>query len=253
MGFMLLDGKSAIIYGAGGAIGSAVARAYVREGATVHLTGRTMAPIETLAAELRAAGGTVHIAQVDALDEAQVDAHADEVAARGPIDVSFNLITHNDVQGTPLVQMSVDDFLSPVVTAARTMFLTTRAAARHMIAQRSGVILMFGGDGDPPARYHIGGLQVAFAGLEALRRNLSAELGGYGVRVLTLQTGGIPESIDADPAFRAEIEEHTKAGTLLGRATTLADVGNVAAFAASDLAASMTATQLNITAGAVVD
>lgn len=127
---MLLDGKNAIIYGAGGSIGGAVARAFVREGATVHLTGRTMAPIEALAAQLRDSGGTVHTAQVDALDEAQVDAHADEVTAAGGIDVSLNVISHNDVQGTALVRMPVDDFLSPVLTATRTMFLTARAAGR---------------------------------------------------------------------------------------------------------------------------
>jgi 3-oxoacyl-[acyl-carrier protein] reductase len=249
---MLLKGKNTIIYGAGG-IGSAVARAFAREGAHVHLAGRTPARLEQVAAELRAEGGTVDTAQVDALEESEVDTHADRVAAGfGSVDVSFNLISYDDVQGTPLAEMPLADFERPIHNAVRTMFLTTRAAARHMIRQRSGVILMFGGYGDPPRGYHIGGFQVALGALETLRRQLAAELGGYGIRVLALQTGGIAETIPADAGMDA-IAAGIANATLLGRAATLADVGNVAAFAASDWAASMTATALNITAGTTVD
>jgi NAD(P)-dependent dehydrogenase (short-subunit alcohol dehydrogenase family) len=132
------------------------------------------------------------------------------------------------------------------------MFVTARAAARHMIRQRSGVILAFGGYGDPPRGWNLGGLQVAFQAQEALRRNLAAELGPQGIRVLTLQTSGIPESI-ADPQTRERIGPSIAATTLLGRAATLADVANAAVFAASDHAAAMTGTKLNITAGTFVD
>ena len=143
---MLLEAKNAVIYGGGGSIGGAVARAFAREGARVFLTGRTIDKLEAVAADIRSAGGTAQVAQVDALDEAAVDAHADAVAAEaGSIDISFNLISHGDVQGTPLAEMSPEDFARPVETAVRTMFLTARAAARHMIRQQSGVILVFGG------------------------------------------------------------------------------------------------------------
>lgn len=96
---MLLDGKRAVIYGGGGAIGGAVARAFGREGAHVFLAGRTLATLEAVAADIRAAGGTADCAVVDALDEAAVDAHADAI---GPLDVSLNVIDYGDVQGTPL-------------------------------------------------------------------------------------------------------------------------------------------------------
>lgn len=249
---MLLQGKNAVIYGAGGAIGGAVARAFAREGARVHLTGRTMNSLDKAAAEIRAAGGLAETAQVDALDDRAVDEHADAVAASaGSIDISFNLISHGDVQGTPLAEMSLGDFERPVTTAVRTTFLTSRAAARHMIRQRSGVILMFGGYGDPRPR--LGGLQVAFGALESLRRALACELGPYGIRVLTLQTGGVPESLPEDFAARQAVTDDIEGRTMLGRAATLADVGNVAAFAASDHARSMTATALNITCGSVVN
>ena len=248
---MLLDGKNAVIYGAGGSIGGAVARAFAREGAHVHLTGRTLASLDAVAEQIRSAGGVADTARVDALDEQAVDEHLDAVAAQaGSVDISMNVISHGDVQGTPLAEMALADFERPVVTAVRTMFLTTRAAARHMMRQRSGVILMFGGYGDPLPR--LGGLQVAFGALESLRRNLACELGPYGVRVLVLQTGGIPETIPDDLEGRQAIIDDIVGRTMLGRAATLADVGNVAAFAASDRAAAITASAINITCGSVV-
>lgn len=248
---MLLEGKNAVVYGGGGAIGGAVARAFAREGATVHLAGRTAAPLDAVAGEIRAAGGAAQTARLDALDEAAVFAHADAVARAGGLDISINVISHGVVQGTPLAEMAFDDFERPVRTALRSTFLTAQAAARHMIRQRSGVILMFGGYGDPAPR--VGGLQVAFGALESLRRGLACELGPSGIRVLTLQTGGIPETLPEEFAGRQAITEDIEGRTMLGRAAALADVGHVAAFAASDYARSMTATALNITCGSVVD
>ena len=251
---LLLESKNAVIYGGGGAIGAAVARAFAREGAKVHLAGRTLERLEAVAGTIRSAGGVASTARVDALDERAVDEHADAVAAdAGGIDISFNLISHGDVQGTPLAEMRLEDFERPVVTAVRTMFLTSRAAARHMIRQGSGVILAFGGDGDPPPCYHLGGLQVAFSAMEALRRNLASELGPHGIRVLTLRTGGVPETLPEGFDGRQAIVNDIEGNTMLKRAATLDDVGNVAAFAASDHARTMTATALNISCGAIVD
>jgi NAD(P)-dependent dehydrogenase (short-subunit alcohol dehydrogenase family) len=249
---VLLEGKNAVIYGAGGSIGGAVARAFAREGATVHLAGRTQASLDAVAEQITGAGGRAETALLDALDEAAVDEHADAVVARaGSFDISFNLITFGDVQGTPLVEMPLADYEQPVRNVVRTTFLTARAAARHMIRQGSGVILFFGGYGDPAP--NLGGLQVAFGAVEAFRRSLACELGPHGIRVVTLQTGGIPESIpDGIDGMEAVIAEMV-GKTMLGRAATLDDVGNVAAFAASDHARSMTATALNITCGTEVD
>jgi NAD(P)-dependent dehydrogenase (short-subunit alcohol dehydrogenase family) len=249
---MLLQGKSAIVYGGGGAVGGAVSRAFAREGARVFLAGRTAASLEAVANAIRGAGGAAETAVLDALDERAVDAHADAVAAAaGGIDVSFCLVSQGDVQGTPLAEMTVADLMSPVETTVRAMFITARAAARHMMRQRSGVILAFGGYGDPTPG--VGGLQVAFGAAEALRRGLARELAASGIRVLTIQTGGIPESIPPDMEGAEAITEQLVGATMLGRTATLEDVGNVAAFAASDLARSMTATKLNITCGSEVD
>lgn len=251
---MLLEDKNAVIYGGGGAIGSAVARAFAREGATVFLAGRTRGKLDEVADGIRSAGGAAETAQVDALDEKAVDAHADSVAAEaGGIDISFNLITHGDAQGTPMVEMSLEDYVRPVVTAVSTIFLTARAAARHMIPRRSGVILIFGGSGPPLRGYNLGGLQVAFEALESMRRQLASELGPHGVRAVTLRTGGVPETIPEGFEGRERIVGDIEKMTMIGRAATIEDVGNVAAFVASDRARSMTAATANISCGALVD
>lgn len=253
---MLLEGKTAVIYGGGGSIGGATARAFAREGARVFLAGRTRSTLEAVAEEIRAAGGAAQTAEVDALDEGSVDRHADAVAREaGGIDISFNVITHPHRHGTPLAEMEVDEFLAPVVTASKTTFITARAAARHMIPKRSGVILAFGGPSDrsaPMRDYYLGGTQVAFDAIETMRRQLSVELGPHGIRFVTLATGGVPESI---PEFegRDSIVEDIAAQTLLGRPATLEDIGNAAVLAASDWARTMTAATLNVSCGALID
>ncbi|GAA2869015.1 SDR family NAD(P)-dependent oxidoreductase [Nonomuraea rubra] len=245
---MLLENKVAVVHGAGGSIGGAAARAFAREGARVFLAGRTRDKLDELAAGLPAAETAV----VDALDEAAVDAFTGSVAERaGRIDVCFNAIGIQDVQ-RPLGEISAAEFLRPIEVATRTQFLTTRAAVRHMAPRGGGVILMFGGGG-PQTQPGLGGLKVALDAMESMRRQWAAEYGPYGIRVLTLVTGGIPESLPDSVGAKDRIAAAIAGGSLLKRAATLADVGNVAAFAASDLAASMTSATLNISCGAIVD
>jgi NAD(P)-dependent dehydrogenase (short-subunit alcohol dehydrogenase family) len=250
---MSLEQKNAVIYGGGGNIGGAVARAFAREGASVHLAGRTLPKLERVAEEVRGRGGTATVAEVDALDEGAVDAHADEVVRdHGTLDISMNLISTGDVQGTPLVEMDLADFERPIHNAMRSTYLTARAAGRHMIRQGSGVILMFGGEGDPVRDYNIGGFQISLTAVEALRKQLASELGRHGIRVVSLLTGGVLDSIPADFEGRDALVESLVAPTLLGRGATLDDVGNVAAFAASDRARTITASAINITCGAII-
>jgi 3-oxoacyl-[acyl-carrier protein] reductase len=248
---MLLEGKTAVVYGGGGSIGSGVARAFAREGARVYLAGRTRAKLERVAEQIRADGGTAKTDEVDALDAAAVDRHAEAVAAdAGSLDVSFNLITHPYTFGTPLAEMEADDFMAPIETATRSTFVTARAAARHMIPQGSGVILIFGGSGGTTRGFFAGGTVVAFEAMESMRRQLSAELGPHGIRVVTLRTNGIPESLpDGSEVTGSSMAEES----MLGRAATLEDVGHSAAFAASDRARTITAAVINISAGALVD
>lgn len=248
----MLENKVGVIYGAGGSIGGAVARAFAREGARVFLAGRTEAKLAELADEIRSDGGVADIDVVDALEERAVDGYVDAVVERaGYIDISFNVIGYRDVQ-EPLMEISVEDVARPIATAMRTQFLTTRAAARHMIGRGSGVIMAFGGSG-PQTLPGLGGFKVALDAIEGLRRQWACELGRHGIRVVTLKTGGVPESIpDAFPG-REEIASALRRATLLNRVATLADVGNVAAFVASERARTITSTEVNISCGAIVD
>jgi 3-oxoacyl-[acyl-carrier protein] reductase len=248
---MLLENKVAVIYGAGGSIGGAVARAFAREGARVFLAGRTKAKLDKAAEEIRSNGGAVETKALDALDEQAVDQYVDDVVQQaGRLDISFNVIGYSDVQKL-LLEIPVEDFLQPITNAMRTQFLTTRAAARHMVRSGSGVILHFGGGG-PQTQPGLGGFKVALDAIEGLRRQWAVELGSQGIRVVTLKTGGIPESIP-DPKEREYIVANLLPGTLLNQTATLADVGNVAAFVASDQARTMTSTEVNISCGAIVD
>jgi NAD(P)-dependent dehydrogenase (short-subunit alcohol dehydrogenase family) len=233
-------------------VGGAVARAFAREGAQVFLAGRTLATLDQVAAEIRSKGGVAHTAVVDALDEQAVDDFVDAVIERaGQIDVSFNLIAYGDVQ-KPLMEITIDDFLQPITTAMRSHFLTARAAARHMAARGSGVILAFGGSG-PHTLPGLGGFKIALDALEGLRRQWACELGRHGIRVVTLKTGGIPETLPADVPNRERIIEGIEHAALLNHAATLADVGRVAAFVASDYARTMTAADVNISCGSIMD
>ena len=243
---MLLANKTAIVYGAAGAIGSAVARAYAREGAEVHLAGRTEVTLVRTAERIRQDGGVAHVAQLDVLDEAAVQQHADAVAARGGIDICFNATSNDDVQGSALTDMPFDEFMRPVTKSVTAHFIVATTVARHMAA-RGGVILVMAGGRE--AIPELGGSHVAWSALAGLCRQLAAELGPSGIRVSWLLSPGSPGSEDQDPAPGAS----TTTGLLLARRPSYDDVANIAAFAASEWARTMTATELNFTAGAVVD
>ena len=241
---MLLDHKTAIVYGAGGAIGSAVARAYAREGAGVHLAGRTVATLEEVAERIRRDGGAAHVARVDVLDRAAVEQHAAAVAASAGIDICFNATSNDDVQGMPLLAMPFEDFLRPVTKAVTAHFNIATAAGRHMTRRGRGVILvMAGGRESIP---WLGGSHVAWAALAGLCRQLAAEFGPHGVRVSWLLSPGSPDDDGTAPA-------PDTTGLLAGHLPSYDEVANIAAFAASDWARTITASEINFTGGAVVD
>jgi NAD(P)-dependent dehydrogenase (short-subunit alcohol dehydrogenase family) len=259
---LLLEGKNAVIYGAGGHVGGAVSRAFAREGANVFLAGRTPARLDAVANDISAGGGRAQTARVDATDERSVKDHiAEVVKLAGGVDISFNAVGMDDVQGTPLIEMSVEDFSRPITTAARTQFLTAKAVAPHMIDKRSGVIIMITAT---PARLgfpRVGGFGTACAAVEGFARTLAAELGPEGVRVVCLRSAGSPESIEdtldahatAAQMTRDEFVDQLKEMTLLKRLPSLADVGNVAVVMASDYTGSMTGAVANMSCGELLD
>ena len=148
---------------------------------------------------------------LDALDEAAVDAHVADVAARhGSLDISFNLIARGDVQGIPLVDMTADDLLRAVDTGLRSNFITARAAARHMAAQGSGVILHLNSASGAGAMPGMGSTGPADAAIEAFMRYLAAETGPSGVRVCGIWTAGVAESLTQDKIAPSPARTHRR-------------------------------------------
>src|SRR2546425_12146832 len=229
---MLLEEKVAVIYG-GGPLSGAVAGPFAREGARIFLAGRSAAKLEAIAHEIRSRGGAVVTAVVDALDQGAVDRFVDMVVdGAGAVDISFNLISLGDVQ-RPLREISVEDFLQPILTAMRSHFVTTWAAARHMIPRESGVILAFGGGG-PQTLPGLGGFKIALDALEGLRRQWAIELGPHGIRVVTIKTGGIAETLPDDIHGRDEIIARLRQAALRPWTAHPKDLRNGAAVVGAD-------------------
>ncbi len=248
---MLLENKNAIVYGAAGSIGGAVACAFAREGARVFLAGRTLATLDEVAARIRAGGGAAETAGVDAMDKAAVDAHAGLVAkTAGSVDVSFNAVAVDVVQNIALTEIGLDDFLAPVTGICRTNFLTATAAARHMTAQGSGVIVMLTASSAKESRHQMGGFSLANAAVEALVRSLAGEIGRHGVRVAGIRSNFTPETY---PGVKDEDLGPLLKDTLLGRLPRLAELAGTAVYLASDAAGAVTGAMVNCTCGAIID
>ncbi|MFC9999416.1 SDR family NAD(P)-dependent oxidoreductase [Nocardia sp. NPDC127526] len=246
---MLLENKTAVVYGAAGDIGSAIAAGFAAEGANCFLVGRTAATLDAAADKIRADGGRVETAAVDALDAAAVHDHAAAIVEKtGSLDISVNVIAQESLFGM-LADIPVADFAHSISRLVTSQLITTQAAAKHMVAQESGVILFFGGSDYGNRAPGLGTVQIGSDTIEALRRQWACELGPHNVRVLTLRTSGIPESLPDIPQTEMA-KQSIVDSTLLKRAATLSDVGQVAAFAASDRARSITNAQIDISCGA---
>jgi NAD(P)-dependent dehydrogenase (short-subunit alcohol dehydrogenase family) len=253
---MMLQNKNAVIYGAGGSIGGAVAKAFAHAGARVFLSGSNLTSVQKAADEIRASGGNAEANQVDALDEKAINSYLDWVKQEaGAVDLSFNAIGLDPVQNIPLIDIAVEDFVRPVAIAMRTQFLTATAAARIMMKQGSGVILSLtatpGGIGYPLT----GGFAPACCAMESFSRNLASELGIYGIRVVNIRSGGSPDTkvfkdaIASNPEVMDPIIKSMEADTMLKRLPLMADIANVAVFLSSDLAGKITGVTIDVTAG----
>jgi len=263
----MLENKCAVVFGAGGSIGAAVAKEFAAEGARVFLAGRTKASLEAVAEQITAADGEAQTAVVDALDDTGVNRYLDHVAKHaGKIDILVDLtgpLANEYGNGKVAVELSVDEFIAPLTTIVRSHFITARAAARHMVNQKSGVIIFVTGS---PARPHVPGataIGAAFSALENLTMNLAFEVSPMGVRVVCLRTVANVDSrpIQETMEFVAGRMNITKEqairqvalGNFLKVPATVKDTANAAVLIASDRARMMTGTVVNASAGAALD
>jgi NAD(P)-dependent dehydrogenase (short-subunit alcohol dehydrogenase family) len=263
-----LKDKVAVVYG-NGAIGSAIAKTFAHEGARVFLTGQTQAKLKAIADEILSEGASVETAKVDALDEKAVEKHMNEVIRKaGKVDISFNAIglSSKDVQHIPLIELSVESFFLPIATYAQSHFITARAAARRMVEQGHGVIVMHTANQSRVSAPFGGGRGPAWAAMESLCRSLSVECGAHGVRAVCLHTTAIPETPVIEEAFRELYEANAKgvgmsveqfnttvaSNTHRKKLTTLKELMDAAVFVVSDEGSAITGTILNLTAGMIV-
>jgi NAD(P)-dependent dehydrogenase (short-subunit alcohol dehydrogenase family) len=258
----MLKNKIAVIYGASGGIGGAVARAFAREGARLFLTGRDQASVEAVARDLDSAVA----AEVDALDERAIDAHLESVIdSAGRVDISFNAvgIPNAQILGVPLTDLDAEHFSRPIASYTRSYFLTARLVARRMIPNKSGVIMTVTSLHSRTGLPLGGGYGPAMAAKEALTRDLSAELAPHGIRVIGLRPQGMPETRTIRDAFEprakatgmtwGQWQEFLASRTHPRRLMTVEEMANVAVFMASDKASGMTGTTVNLTMGSLDD
>ena len=262
----MLKNKIAIIYGASGGIGGAVARAFADQGARLFLTGRDRASVEAVANDIVSAGGSAVAAEVDALDEQAIDTHLQSVIdAAGRVDISFNAvgIPNAHILGVPLIDLDLVQFSLPITSYTKSYFLTARLAARRMIPNKSGVIMTVTALHSRTGLPLVGGYGPAMAAKEALTRDLSAELAPHGIRVVGLRPQGMPETRTIRDAFEPRAtatgmtweqwQEFLASRTHPRRLMTLEEMANVAVFMASEKASGMTGTTVNLTMGSLDD
>jgi 3-oxoacyl-[acyl-carrier protein] reductase len=259
----VLQGKIAVVFGAGGSIGAAVAKEFATEGAEVFLAGHNLASVDAVLRQIASSGGKAHATRVDTLDEASVDSHVSEVVSRaGKIDIVVDAAGPRAKEygnGKNAVELTTQEFMVPLTTMVRSRFITASAAARHMVTQRSGVIIFVTGS---PARAHVPGATAigsAFGAMENLAENLAFEVGPFGVRIVCLRTLGNIDSRSIQDTMEARNvpEDQRKAlfaqSNFLRTAATVKDTANAAVLIASDRARMLTGTVVNATAGAALD
>src|SRR5215469_9197437 len=262
-----LKNKHAVVFGAGGSIGAAVASEFAAEGAEVFLSGRTQSNLEAVANQIGEQGGLAQTAVIDTLNDPAVDEYFEGIVKqRGKIDIILDAtgpLAKDYGNGKNAVDLPVEEFMVPLVTMVRSRFITGRAAARHMIEQRSGVIILVTGS---PARPHVPGataIGAAFGAIENLAANLAFEVSPLGVRVVCLRTLANTDSrsIQDTMDFLAGQLHITKdqaiaqvaQSSFLKVPATVRDTANAAVLIASDRARMMTGTVVNATAGAALD
>ena len=252
----MLQNKNAVIYGAGGSLGGAVAKALAAAGAKVFLTGRNLDSVEKVANEILASGGKAEVDKVDGFNEKEIKEHIERVVQKaGTVDISFNAVGVDVIQSIPLTDLAPDDFVRPITLTMQTLFLTVVAAGRVMMKQGSGVILSLtatpGGIGYP----YTAGFAPACCAVESFSRTLASELGVYGVRVVNIRSGGSPDSrifkqmIDTHPEIMDPIIRKMEADTMLKKLPMMADIANAAVFLSSGMADKISGVTIDVTSG----
>jgi 3-oxoacyl-[acyl-carrier protein] reductase len=263
----ILEGKRAVVFGASGSIGAAVAKELAKEGAEVFLAGRTKSSLDEIVKQIAAAGGKARADVIDTHDDAAVNRYIDGIVKQsGKLDIVLDAagpLAKDYGNGKNAVDLPVEEFMVPLSTMVRSRFITARAAARYMVEQHSGVIIFVTGS---PARAHVPGataIGAAFGAIENLTANLAFEVSPFGVRVVCLRTlanidsRSIQDTMEMMARQRNVPEDqamgHIAQSNFLKVFATVQDTANAVVLIASDRARMLTGTVFNATAGAALD
>jgi 3-oxoacyl-[acyl-carrier protein] reductase len=262
-----LEGKVAVIFGAGGEVGAAVAQEFRSQGARLFLSGRKGSRVRAVADGISSDGRKVAAAELDALDEDAVNRHLDEVVeTAGRLDIVLNATGPQPTEyanGTSTMDLPLEQFMVPITSIVPSLFVTARSAGRHMARQGSGVLVFLSGTpsrGIAPGTSAIG---VAFGAVESLTRSLAVDLGPHGVRVVCVRSMGMAETRTMQQTYeiaaatmgvpKEKMAEIVMSKALLRRSPSLEDTARLISFLASDEAASITGAIVNSSSGQVLD
>lgn len=244
-----LKDKVAVVFAASGEIAGAVAQAFGQHGAKVYVTARRLDAVKTLAQDIKANGGNAEAAKVDAQNEAEIDGFLKKVVAdNGRLDVVFNgiAVEYSEMGGRPsALEVTFEQFMAPMQKLCGSQFLTSRVAAKYMIASKSeGTILLLTGAMSRTKIPNLLGITAASAAIEGMARVMAAEWGGAGIKVVGICPGALMETKRISGWIEAFASEHGipveqivaqyKAFDILKTSPTLKQVGETAAFLASE-------------------
>jgi NAD(P)-dependent dehydrogenase (short-subunit alcohol dehydrogenase family) len=201
-----LKNKVAAVFAASGDIAGAVAKSFAQHGAKVYVSGRDLKKVKALAEEIQRNGGVAVAAQVDAMDEEQIEQWLRQIVAENKkLDIVFNgigLKGHEHGTDTPATDLAFETFLNAFTAHCGSQFLTSRAAARVMISSGSqGTILTLTAALSRGKFTNRSALTTACTAIEGLTRALAAELGNHGIRVVCLNATALPDTKRIQESF----------------------------------------------------
>ena len=261
-----LEDKTAVVFGAAGEVGGAVAEELAAQGARVFLSGRTKTRVQQLAQTISSHGGTATAAEVDALDEDAVTSYLDDVvAAAGRIDIMFNAMGPQAIEyrnATSTLELPVEAFMLPMTTIVRSQFITARAAARHFVRAGSGVIVFLTAT-PSQGLSNTSAIGAAYGAIDSLTRSLATDLSPLGVRVVSVRPSLMVETRVGQQTIqlgaaamgvpKEKMAEIITSRPLLRRSPTLADTAKLVSFVASEEANTLTGAIVNASCGLVLD
>ncbi|MBK8956804.1 MAG: SDR family oxidoreductase [Saprospiraceae bacterium] len=257
----LLQNKTALIFGAKGALGTAVAKAFKESGANIYLSDinvkneveeNSLAPIRKL----------------DTLNEKSVQQYFDWFKGENiSIDIVVNLSSSNPAEynhGKPASEVSLDQFLIPLKNNTASQFITAKVAQSVMSLQKNGVIIFVTSSLSKVGSPWSAALTSSHAATEGLLKSLASEWGPLGIRVLGVRSEAMPDSPAIDYTFKAMGSNIGLSGvemqgfieqqkTALKRLPTTHETANVIVLAASDMASYMTGTIINHSGGHILE